>query len=65
MMKLLGLVVAMSCAACMAQGQKRAVVEKPDETIGDLRCSAPKLTVFEALYYVPSHNDCVSTSEKL
>ena len=47
----------MVCAGCMGHAQKR-VVEKPDETVGDLRCSAQHLTVLEALYYVPSRVDC-------
>ncbi len=57
MRKLLGLVIAMVCAGCMGHAQNR-VVEKPDETVGDLRCSAPHLTVLEALYYVPTRVDC-------
>jgi hypothetical protein len=52
--KLIGaLVLSMMCAACMSHARPAQRIEAPDPVIGNLKCSQPRITILEALYYTP------------
>ncbi|MBL9013321.1 MAG: hypothetical protein JNL83_04045 [Myxococcales bacterium] len=45
--------ISLVSVGCAGAHRRVRSAELPDPVVGDLRCTAPKLTILEALYYVP------------
>lgn len=51
--KLVFVLVSIVSVGCVSSRPRVRYVEAPDPVIGDLHCTAPRLTILEALYSTP------------